>query len=99
APKYLRSENLLSHLFNRHTPHDLGDLIVPHRRDIQEAEMVDRMKYIHSILAVNKELSNTVYNVLHTTNYLPIIIGGDHALSWGSIAGVKREYADISVFY
>ena len=30
---------------------------------------------------------------------MPIILGGDHAVSWGSISGILRYYNDLSVVY
>lgn len=59
---------------------------------------IPSMKNIKPILDSDYRLANEVYTSL-SNNHFPLIFGGDHSLSWGSIAGVTRKYEDLVVIY
>ena len=49
------------------------------------------MKYINEILKVNQSLAEKVYYSLED-NKLPLVIGGDHSLALGSVAGSAKYF-------
>jgi arginase len=71
-----------------HNPRDFGNISVP----IPETtETTDRhLKYLQPILHMTEELAGKVSGVMRD-GYLPLVLGGDHAVSLGSVAGVARE--------
>lgn len=56
------------------------------------------MKYIDTIIEVNTNLAHQVYTSLQSGCF-PFVIGGDHSLGLGSIAGSSRLYKDIAVIW
>lgn len=57
------------------------------------------IKELSSVLDVNKTLLKKVKSALLRGN-VPLVIGGDHSISWGSISAVLSVYKeDFTVFY
>ncbi|NMM62766.1 arginase [Clostridium sp. P21] len=99
GPNKLREKGIKEILTkNNHTVYDYGNLYV---KDITEKEKFDfhsNMKYLKSIIDVNKNLAHEVYSSL-TSNSFPLIIGGDHSLGLGSISGASKYNRDIAVIW
>ena len=93
GPEILRKNNLVE-IFNEHnTIEDLGDINI---KVIDEKDKYfdnSKMKYLAEVIASNTRLSDKVYSAL-TDNTFPVIVGGDHSLALGSIAGVSKYYGD-----
>lgn len=70
-----------------HTVNDIGNLSVPvpESREPQNPNL----KYLEEIVKVNRVLARTVAKVLKEGQY-PIVLGGDHSIAMGTIAGVLR---------
>lgn len=56
------------------------------------------MPYFDSIDKVNHNIFNSVYSIL-SSGHKVITIGGDHAVSWGSIAGALKHNPEVGVIY
>lgn len=56
------------------------------------------MPFFNAIDKVNQDICNSVYSVLSSGKKV-ITIGGDHAVSWGSIAGVLKHNSEVGVIY
>lgn len=90
TPSLLRADNFYyskSNLVN-----DLGDIFCPDRVDLLDKKYSDdpRIKFEKPILESCKKLCATVISSLKL-NHIPIVIGGDHVLAYGSIAAVALE--------
>lgn len=71
-----------------HNPRDFGNIDVP---IAESTEIVNpHVKYLQPIIEVTESLANRVSSVVRD-GYFPLVLGGDHAVSLGSIAGVARE--------
>lgn len=58
-----------------------------------------KMNHLKDVISFNKMLYDIVLNSLKS-NYIPVIIGGDHSISWGSISAVQNFYTeDYAIFY
>lgn len=70
-----------------HSVQDIGNLPVP----VPESRNSEgtRLKFLQEIVKVNRVLARTVERTL-TEGAVPIILGGDHAIAMGSIAGLLR---------
>lgn len=64
--------------------HDLGDLHLNRSQAI--AEPGDKLKYLSEITTACEELARRVESIL-LADELPLILGGDHSIAIGSIAG------------
>lgn len=67
---------------------DIGDIFVP----APESRIIEneKLKYLDVIKDVNTVLADQVSEALEK-NYRPVILGGDHAIAIGSIAGVSQR--------
>ena len=84
----------LKSVFSNHIFHDKGDVSCCENVDME----IPSMKNVKPIMESDFRLADEVYSSL-VNNHFPLIFGGDHSLSWGSIAGVTRKYDDIAIIY
>ncbi|HYE58010.1 MAG TPA: arginase [Rhodothermales bacterium] len=66
---------------------DLGNVPVPVREACDEGDV--RLRYLHPILSVQRALADAVAASLKA-GHIPLVLGGDHSLSAGSVAGAAR---------
>ena len=79
-----------------HQVHDVGNIVVPQpeSRPIGNS----RVKYLEPIVKVAEELADVV-TATRQESECPLILGGDHSISLGSITGVTRVYKDVGVLW
>ena len=58
----------------------------------------DSMKFPEEVAAHSVRLCEACAGILENGD-IPVVLGGDHAVSWGSVAGVMSYYNDLSVIY
>lgn len=90
-------KNGLYDIFNGDYFVNLGDIDCKPLGSIDSRQPCD-MKNIDEILYSCSLLADKVYSTLEA-GIFPLIFGGDHSLSWGSINGVVRKYGRIGVVY
>jgi arginase len=75
---------------------DLGDLSIP------SPESVDienpKLKYLSSVCNVCEELANKVSSVIQRGRF-PLVLGGDHSMSIGTVAGVAKHYKNLGLIW
>lgn len=90
GPAAIRYAGLVEALDHNAIPYvDLGDLPVHHRRD-QPA--------LAEIARVAEELAGLVSTAV-AEGYVPIILGGDHSVAIGSIAGVAKQATRLGLLW
>lgn len=67
---------------------DFGNLDVPGRDELDPGS--PQARYLSEILQVSQRLCSRVQQVMEQ-GYLPLVVGGDHSCSLGSIAGVASH--------
>ena len=83
-------------IFSKHHTNVVGIVESPSFAELSEEDKM--MKNKKSIFDFNTRLADKVYE--STLNgHRPLVIGGDHSLSWGSISGITRNYPDLGVIY
>ena len=93
GPKILRENNLLD-IFNKsHEVCDMGEVHVKNVSSNDKYAANAKMKYLDEVVRSNIGLADKVYDSLKNS-YLPLTIGGDHALAIGSIAGSSKFFGD-----
>jgi len=83
---------------NNHTVYDLGNIHVPGVSIEDKYASHESMKYLDPIVEVNTNLAHQVYNAVVAGNF-PFVVGGDHSLGLGSIAGTSKHYDDLAVIW
>src|SRR5574337_711873 len=87
GPDALRSTGLLDELQKyNYNVSDLGNLKGPLNKFRNQ---IDGYKNLEEVILWNRKIYDSVYNQLENNN-LPILLGGDHSLSIGSIHAVSR---------
>lgn len=99
APDTLRRLGLLEALRrHNHRIFDCGNLYVSpvSERDKFRADI--HLKYLDTIVEVNNNLAEMVYDTLRGGAF-PIVIGGDHSLGLGSASGVGECFDDFGIIW
>jgi arginase len=79
-----------------HTVRDLGDVYTP---TVETREVVDEgLRYLDEVVQVCENLARRVED-LAEDDIFPLIIGGDHSLSMGTVGGLARAGADAGVIW
>jgi arginase len=79
-----------------HKVHNLHEVPVPHP-DVH-APGDPKLKYLEQIIAATNELAKRVEKIA-ADGALPLVLGGDNAISLGSIAGVAKARGPIGVLW
>jgi arginase len=90
GPAALRVARLNQRIANLgYSVRDLGDLRLERPQVIPQPG--DKLKYVQEISAACEQLAHEVEEIM-TADELPLILGGDHSIAIGSIAGVSSFY-------
>lgn len=76
-----------------HEVSDWGNLLIKGRESLEEGTA--SVKYAKEIANFLKDLAEKTYQALKADS-CPLVLGGDHSLSMGSVAGVARYYREQS---
>lgn len=99
GPATLRENGLIDIIKkNGHNVNDMGDIYIPKVLPENKYKDHPKMKYLNTIAEVNSNLGNNVYCSLKGQGF-PFVIGGDHAIGAGSIAGASRFFKEIAVIW
>jgi arginase len=101
GPSAVRLAGLAEHLRQLgHQVIDIGNLDVPEPETHQIAD--PRLKYLSEITAACAQLAETVGKTLEEKQF-PLVLGGDHSIAMGTIAGVsefhRRQQKEIGVIW
>lgn len=94
ALRYAGLQSALSTLGHRVT--DLGNLAVPGPEQTSKGSA--QAQYLAAIVDVCRELATKVAEVVDQGAF-PLVLGGDHSLSAGSVSGARRLDAEIGVLW
>ena len=72
--------------------------VVEHAVKSIDSEPSDRLKNITDVTAVNEELSKQVSRIVASGRF-PLVLGGDHSIAIGSIAGISPHYCNLGVIW
>ena len=97
APDYFRKEGVVKILDQICGCYDLGN--VQSSIIAEEIHAADpAVKYLYTIVDVASQLRDKVASVIRQ-GYFPLIIGGDHSIGLGSVAGAALAYDNIAVIW
>lgn len=75
---------------------DLGDIYVPSPESIAITD--SNLRYLPAVCRVNEKLAEKVDFVMNQKSF-PLILGGDHSLSIGSLTGVTKHIKRLGVIW
>lgn len=95
GPSAMRYAGMAERLHNlQYRVKDLGDLQIP----LEQEEEEETLHNLKRVTSVNEELANLVDQEV-ASGAFPLILGGDHSISIGSIAGIAKHYSNLGVIW
>jgi len=79
-----------------HTVSDIGNIAIHQPESRPEGQ--PHLKYLEPIVHASEELSTLVSTTLEEHEF-PLLLGGDHSISLGSVSGVAHVYKNIGVIW
>jgi arginase len=97
GPRAIRYAGLQDQLLKLgHSVHDVGNIDIPLPENQPTGN--PRLKYLEPITKLAEELSQSVARGLEEHEF-PLILGGDHSMSLGSISGVAQVHKNVGVIW
>lgn len=81
-----------------HLVSDLGNIVVPTIDELAEPAPNEKLRFLAPLAEMNLRLAQTVSDAL-AGGAFPLIIGGDHSLSIGSVNGVAHQAKRIGLLW
>lgn len=78
--------------------HDLGNISVPRPNNDLDKKQNHTLRNLDEIVEVNEDLAEIVDEQVKR-NRFPLVLGGDHSIAIGTIAGVSRHYENLGVIW
>lgn len=88
GPDTLRRAGVINLLREQHEVNDLGNVYISDISDTNKFDTNNKAKYLDAIVEANSNLA-VIVNRSIRENHFPLIIGGDHSIAIGSIAGIS----------
>lgn len=79
-----------------HKVEDLGDIRIDQAERVHTAET--NLRNLEAVVKGNTELANKVKSVKDKGDF-PLILGGDHSIAIGSLAGISQRYENLGVIW
>lgn len=99
GPETFRKNNIVDLIKKEgHEVNDKGDVKIPFTLHEEKYASHKNLKYLNSIVEYNNNLAEEVFSSLNEGS-MPFILGGDHSLGMGSIAGASKHFDDIAVIW
>lgn len=76
---------------------DLGDIVIS-RPDAKDAEQEDNLRNLSQVASGNYRLAEMVNDEVEQKNF-PLILGGDHSIAIGSLAGISKHYDNLGLIW
>lgn len=98
GPSAIRYAGIVERLENvNYHVHDLEDVAVPRRRREHETNN-PAVRNIEEIMQVSTNLAKTVQKEIERQHF-PLILGGDHSIAIGSLAGLATHYKELGLIW
>lgn len=77
-----------------HSVDDVGDIAIGRRETSQNTNL----RNLEEVVAANTILANRVHDIIGEGNF-PIVLGGDHSIAIGTLAGLADRYENLGVIW
>lgn len=78
---------------------DFANIAIPNEQTAALASFRGNAINVLEVGAGTYQLAHAVENVLHQENYFPLILGGDHSIGIGSLAGILKARPNTGVLW
>lgn len=98
GPSAIRYAGIIERLERlKYNVEDLDDIYIP-RPSYDEKDANEKLRHIKEMVVANEILAHLADQVIKRKRF-PLILGGDHSLSIGSIAGISNNYENLGVIW
>jgi arginase len=98
GPSAIRYAGVVERLENLdYRVEDFGDIDIA-RPEKQSIENEGNLKNLQGVIDASEKLSQTVSNVISNKKF-PLVLGGDHSIAIGTLAGVSKHYENLGVIW
>ncbi|MFJ7827462.1 arginase [Psychrobacillus sp. NPDC096623] len=95
GPSAIRYAGVVERLQNLgHAVDDVGDIAIGRR----ELSQNTKLRNLEEVIAANTSLANRVNQIIGEGNF-PIVLGGDHSIAIGTLAGLGDHYDNLGVIW
>lgn len=99
GPETFRKNNIAELIKGEgHEVFDKGNVNIPFASTEEKFASHTNLKFLNPIVEYNNNLAESVYSSLNE-GAMPFVLGGDHSLGMGSIAGASKHFGDIAVIW
>ncbi|MBM7554141.1 arginase [Thalassobacillus pellis] len=96
GPSAIRYAGVLERLEQlKYDIEDLGDIEIPYQRGEQ---LEDNLRNLKEVTEGNANLAQKVDDVVAEGSF-PLVLGGDHSIAIGTLAGVSKHYKNLGVIW
>lgn len=78
--------------------HDEGDLTIDIEQEDKEIEGKTNLKNLKTVTESNEKLGQKVDHEISLKRF-PLVLGGDHSIAIGTLAGVSKNYENLGVIW
>ncbi|WP_257352334.1 arginase [Pseudalkalibacillus decolorationis] len=97
GPSAMRYAGILERLENLgYDVEDRGDIEIPQREKVASKET--NLKNLKGVIEASTRLSDGVHQLIEDDHF-PLILGGDHSMAIGSLAGIARHHDNLGVIW
>ncbi|WP_408008969.1 arginase [Pseudalkalibacillus sp. A8] len=97
GPSAMRYAGLIERLENLgYDVEDHGDVQIPQREKVASKET--NLKNLDGVIEANNLLAEGVNKIIED-NRFPLVLGGDHSIAIGTLAGVSKHYKNLGVIW
>lgn len=97
GPSAIRYANIIERIKSvGHEVKDLGDIEAYNSEDVEVGNL--KFKYLREVVAVNTDLAQRVSAIISEGRF-PLVLGGDHSIAIGTIAGVSEHYDNLGLIW
>ncbi|MDN4527236.1 arginase [Fictibacillus fluitans] len=98
GPSAIRYAGVVERLMDiDHQVHDFGDIGIARPGTIEET-IETNLKNLEEVASASEKLAQAVSDVIQE-NRFPLVLGGDHSIAIGSLAGISRHYENLGVIW
>src|SRR5699024_9235171 len=77
---------------------DLGDVTITHPNQADNKGELSNLKNLREVTKANEQLAQMVDEQVGQASF-PLILGGDHSIAIGSLAGISKHYKNLRVIW
>ncbi|MFD1737584.1 arginase [Bacillus salitolerans] len=98
GPSAIRYAGVVERLENlQYEIDDLGDIQIGRPEKVSDIP-VDNLRNLKAVAEASEKLASTVHETIESERF-PLVLGGDHSIAIGTLAGVAKHYKNLGVIW